>query len=110
MSLPRTVFTRWPARAAIAVVATAMFVVPAIATAAPAQTQATPASASSAAFTNQIRQEVRGGTLLHTHGLHRACNACDAEIVTTTKGSAKPLSTAQPAGYGPSDLDRKSVV
>ena len=104
MSLPRTVLTRWPARAAIAVIAAATFVVPAIATAAPAHTAA-PAQPSSAAFANQIRQEVRSGTLLHTHGLHRACAACDAEVVTTAKGSAKPLSTAQPAGYGPSDLD-----
>ncbi|HEY4452815.1 MAG TPA: hypothetical protein VGN81_00770 [Pseudonocardiaceae bacterium] len=98
MSLPRTVFSRWPARAAIAVVAAATFVVPAIATAAPS----TSASANSV---NQIRQEVHTGTLLQTHGLHRACNACDAEVVTTAKGSAKPLSTAAPAGYGPSDLD-----
>jgi subtilase family serine protease len=87
------------------VVAAATFVVPVIATAAPAQTQAGSASTSAASFASQIRQEVRGGTLLHTHGLHRACNACDAEVVTTAKGSAKPLSTAAPAGYGPSDLD-----
>ncbi|HEY4023447.1 MAG TPA: hypothetical protein VGM75_32515 [Pseudonocardiaceae bacterium] len=105
MSLPRTVLNRWPARAVIAVVAAATFVVPAIATAAPAQTQATPASASAASFANQIRQQVRSGTLLKTHGVHRACSACDAEVVTTAKGSAKPLSTAAPAGYGPSDLD-----
>ena len=104
MSLPRTVITRWPARAAIAVIAAATFVVPAIATASPAST-ATTASPGAASFTNQIRQEVRGGTLLHTHGVHRACAACDAEVVTTAKGSTKPLSTAQPAGYGPSDLD-----
>jgi subtilase family serine protease len=87
------------------VVAAATFVVPVIATAAPAPTSATPASPSAAAFANQIRQEVRSGTLLNTHGVHRACNACDAEVVTTAKGSAKPLSTAAPAGYGPSDLD-----
>jgi subtilase family serine protease len=94
------VLSRWPARAAIAVVAAATFVVPAIATAAPTQH-----ASSSSAATNQVRQEVRSGTLLQTHGLHRACNACDAEVVTTAKGSAKPLSTAAPAGYGPSDLD-----
>jgi subtilase family serine protease len=92
------VLSRWPARAAIAVVAAATFVVPAIATAAPSSS----ASANSVA---QISQEVHSGTLLQTHGLHRACKACDAEVVTTAKGSAKPLSTAAPAGYGPSDLD-----
>jgi subtilase family serine protease len=86
---------RWPARAAIAVVAAATFVVPAIASAAP----------SSSASASQISQEVRSGTLLQTHGLHKACKACDAEIVTTAKGSDKPLSTSAPAGYGPSDLD-----
>ncbi len=104
MSLPRTALSRWPARAAIAVVAAATFVIPAIATASPAQNTTT-ASASAAALTSQIRQQVHTGTLLRTHGLHRACAACDAEVVTTAKGSAKPLSTAAPAGYGPSDLD-----
>ena len=98
MSLPRTVpsvMSRWSARAAVAVVAAATFVVPAIATAAPSA----PASAS------QISQEVHSGTLLQTHGLHRACKACDAEVVTAAKGSDKPLSTSAPGGYGPSDLD-----
>jgi subtilase family serine protease len=104
VSLPRTVLSRWPARAAIAVVAAATFVIPAIATASPAH-HASTASASAAALTSQIRQQVHTGTLLRTHGLHRACAACDAEVVTTAKGSAKPLSTAAPAGYGPSDLD-----
>jgi subtilase family serine protease len=104
VSLPRTALSRWPARAAIAVVAAAAFVIPAIATASPAQNTTT-ASASAAALTSQIRQQVHTGTLLRTHGLHRACAACDAEVVTTAKGSAKPLSTAAPAGYGPSDLD-----
>ena len=103
MSLPRTVLSRWPARAAIAVVAAATFVIPAIATASPAHTST--AASSAAALTSQIRQQVHTGTLLKTHGLHRACKACDAEVVTTAKGSAKPLSTAAPAGYGPSDLN-----
>jgi subtilase family serine protease len=80
-------------------------VLPAIAVAQP-QVASTPATstASATALAAQVRQEVRSGTLLHNHGVHRACATCQAEVVTTAPGSTTPLSTALPAGYGPSDL------
>ncbi|HEX3792523.1 MAG TPA: peptidase S8 [Pseudonocardiaceae bacterium] len=65
----------------------------------------TPSAANSAAaLTAQVRQEVRGGTLLRDHGVHPVCPQCQAQVVTTAVGSATPLSTAAPSGYGPSDL------
>ena len=99
MSLPRKVTASWSLRVAVVAVAASTCILPAIATA-----SATPSQAS-VAFAKQIRAEVRSGTLLRTHGVHKACNACDAEVVTTAKGSAKPLSTVLASGYGPSDLD-----
>lgn len=52
----------------------------------------------------QLYQDVRSGTLLHTHGVHAVCKYCDAEVVTVKAGSAKPLTSTVPAGYGPADL------
>jgi subtilase family serine protease len=54
--------------------------------------------------TAQVQQEVRSGTLLQTHGLHQVCGQCEAQIVTTAKGSTTPLVTAAPAGNGPAQL------
>ncbi len=100
----RATATRWSARLAITVVAAATCVLPSV-TAASATPGAEAATASATAQANQIRQEVRSGTLLRTHGVHKVCAACDAEVVTTAKGSTRPLSTAQASGYGPGDLD-----
>ena len=52
----------------------------------------------------QLRQEVADGTLLSTHGVHKVCGQCDAEVVTTSKTSSTPLSSTLPAGYGPAAL------
>ena len=82
--------------------ASAAFVLPTVAT---AQTS-TPDSTASAALAQaaQLHQEVTNGTLLNDHGTRPVCEHCDAVVVTQSKGSNKPLSTAAPSGYGPSDL------
>ncbi|HEX3783173.1 MAG TPA: hypothetical protein VHX38_26195 [Pseudonocardiaceae bacterium] len=88
----------------MAFVAAAAFVLPTIGAAQAAPSSAHLAPNTAAAQTAQLRQEVRTGTLLRDHGVHRACAQCDAYVVTTAKGSSRPLAAAQPAGYGPSDL------
>ncbi|HET9170984.1 MAG TPA: S8 family serine peptidase [Actinospica sp.] len=73
--------------------------VPAGATAsAAASAQAGPESPAS------IAREVQDGTLLRTHGVRRVCGPCDAEVVTAAEGGGTPISSAVPAGYGPSGL------
>jgi hypothetical protein len=57
----------------------------------------------------QLAAQLRAGTLLATHGTRPLCTGalrCDARVVTATRGSARPLSTGTPAGYGPADLAR----
>jgi subtilase family serine protease len=78
-------------------------VLPAVAV---AQPQAAPASPSAAATAQaaQVRQEVRGGTLLRDHGVRQTCATCLSQVVTTAPGSTTPLTTAAPAGNGPSQL------
>jgi hypothetical protein len=96
---------RLVARAAVAVVAAGALVLPVVASAQTQAAAATPtASPSATALAAQVRQEVRSGTLLHSHGVHQVCAACQAEVVTTGIGSDQPLSTSLPAGYGPKDL------
>jgi hypothetical protein len=92
------------ARVAVAVVAAGALVLPAVASAQPQVASTPSASPSATALAAQINQEVRSGTLLHDHGVHQACAQCQAEVVTTAPGSAKPLSTSLPSGYGPSTL------
>ncbi|HEY4021747.1 MAG TPA: hypothetical protein VGM75_23885 [Pseudonocardiaceae bacterium] len=77
----------------------AAFVVPTVAT---AQTSAPDSAALAQAA--QLHQEVTNGTLLSDHGTRRTCPQCESVLVTEAKGSSKPLSTALPSGYGPSDL------
>jgi subtilase family serine protease len=62
------------------------------------------ATANSGEAVAAVAQQVHDGTLLRTHGTRRVCAHCDAEVVTTAKGSRTPLSSAQPAGYGPASL------
>ncbi|HEX3784608.1 MAG TPA: peptidase S8 [Pseudonocardiaceae bacterium] len=69
-----------------------------------ASTSGTAATAGAAAQASQLHQEVTSGTLLQTHGVRPVCAQCESEVVTATKGSNKPMSTALPSGYGPSDL------
>ncbi|WP_377273692.1 peptidase S8 [Peterkaempfera sp. SMS 1(5)a] len=52
----------------------------------------------------RLRQEVRSGSLLAGHGVRAVCPQCAAQIVTAKNGSATPLRTSAPAGYGPQDL------
>lgn len=47
---------------------------------------------------------VRAGTMLVGHGVAPTCPFCQSEVVTTAPGSASPLRTEAPAGYGPADL------
>ncbi|HTI21634.1 MAG TPA: peptidase S8 [Kutzneria sp.] len=51
-----------------------------------------------------LRAQVHAGTLMKSHGLKKACDACQAQIVTTGSGSKTPLSTQAPAGYGADEL------
>ena len=95
---------RWSVRAALVALAAGTLVLPAVAVAQPQPTAPTPGVSAAQAQANQLRQEVRSGTLLRTHGTVRACNQCDAQVVTTAPGSRKPLATAVPAGNGPADL------
>ena len=83
--------------------ASAAFVLPTVATAQSAQT-ATPAAPSAAAQAAQLHQEVMAGTLLSDHGTRPVCAHCNSVVITQSKNSSKPLSTALPSGYGPSDL------
>ncbi|HTJ71433.1 MAG TPA: peptidase S8 [Actinospica sp.] len=62
------------------------------------------ATANSGETVAAVAQQVQNGTLLRTHGTHRVCAHCDAEVVTTAKNSDRPLSSSQPAGYGPAGL------
>jgi subtilase family serine protease len=91
---------RWSARALLTALAAGALVLPTVTS---AQAQSTPTNAA-AAQTAQISQEVRTGTLLHSHGVRAVCKQCQAEVVTSAIGSNTPLSTAAPAGYGPADL------
>jgi subtilase family serine protease len=86
-------------RGAVAVLAAGALALPAAAVAQPQP--AVPTAAQTAAL---LHQEVRDATLLRDHGIRKVCSECQAEIVTTAIGSTKPLSTALPAGDGPSDL------
>ena len=65
---------------------------------------ATRLTANSGETVTALHTEVARGTLLQAHGTRKACPLCDALIVTTTRTSATPLSSAAPAGYGPADL------
>ncbi|HZE65838.1 MAG TPA: S8 family serine peptidase [Sporichthyaceae bacterium] len=51
-----------------------------------------------------LREQVRNGTLSHTHGLTATCDLCLAQEVTTASGSAQVLSTDSPTGWGADDL------
>ena len=51
-----------------------------------------------------LRTQVHAGTLLQSHGVVKACDACQAEVVTAGSGSKKPLSTTAPIGYGADEL------
>jgi subtilase family serine protease len=62
------------------------------------------ATESSASSALALRAQVRSGTLLAGHGVARTCDFCQSEVVTTAPGSASPLGTDAPAGYGPADL------
>jgi subtilase family serine protease len=95
----RLAAARWSVRAAVAVLAVGALALPAVAVAQPQ-----PAVPSAAQTATLLHQEVRDGTLLRDHGIRRVCSACQAEVVTTAVGSSTPLSTALPAGIGPSDL------
>jgi hypothetical protein len=89
----------------VALIAVAAFVLPAVGSAQAAPSTTTSATAHAvAAQVAQLRQEVRSGTLLRTHGTRLACPFCDAKVVTATRGSDRPLSAAAPSGYGPSEL------
>ncbi|GHJ41936.1 S8 family serine peptidase [Streptomyces sp. TS71-3] len=62
------------------------------------------ATANTGETTTRLHEEVRTGSLLSRHGVHRVCPRCQAEIVTTKAGGDTPLRAAAPAGYGPSEL------
>jgi subtilase family serine protease len=83
--------------------ASAAFVLPTVATAQTSTPDST-AAAGAIAQANALHQEVTSGTLLNDHGTRPVCAHCDSVLVTQSKGSNKPLSTALPSGYGPSDL------
>jgi subtilase family serine protease len=76
----------------------------AAATTTAAATATSPARANSGEAVSSITQQVDSGTLLRTHGVRSVCAHCDAEVVTTNTHSTTPLSSAQPAGYGPASL------
>ena len=76
----------------------------AAATTTAAATATSPARANSGEALSSITQQVDSGTLLRTHGVRSVCAHCDAEVVTTNTHSTTPLSSAQPAGYGPASL------
>jgi hypothetical protein len=80
--------------------ASAAFVLPTVATA----QSATPAAPSAAAQAAQLHQQVMDGTLLSDHGTRPVCAHCQSVVITQSKDSSKPLSTALPSGYGPADL------
>ena len=94
---------RWTVTTAMAVLAAGALVMPAAAAAQPQATVGT-ASPSATALAAQLHQEVNSGTLLRDHGVKRIGGLSQGLIVTTAKGSDKPLSTALPAGKGPADL------
>ena len=60
-----------------------------------------PAAAAQAA---QLHQQVTNGTLLSDHGTRPVCAHCKRWSSPSPRDSNKPLSTAAPSGYGPSDL------
>lgn len=65
------------------------------------------APATAAPTAGQLNAQLRAGTLLTDHGTRPVCTGalrCDAQVVTDARGSARPLSTGTPAGYGPADL------
>jgi subtilase family serine protease len=53
-----------------------------------------------------LRAEVRAGTLLATHGVADVCAGahCTATTATVATGSATPLTSTTPLGYGADDL------
>lgn len=55
-----------------------------------------------------LQAEVANGTLASTHGATSTCAAfgCRSMVVTTRPGSATPLTTTQPVGWGARDLER----
>jgi subtilase family serine protease len=92
-----------PTRRTLATGILALGVLAASASAASAQNPAT-VKANTGEAVSQLSQEVANGTLLSTHGVHKVCGQCDAEVVTTSKTSSTPLSSTLPAGYGPATL------
>jgi hypothetical protein len=79
------------------------------AAAAPAKHPNTPNAAA-------VAQAVRAGNLSATHGVKKNCQGvvrgqlinlgCNLLMVTTSKGSTTPMTTATPSGYGAADLAR----
>jgi hypothetical protein len=65
---------------------------------------------SSSAAIAALRAEVRGGTLAATHGSIDPCRTrnlgCRYTLVTTGPRSSTPLTTAKPAGWGATQLER----
>jgi hypothetical protein len=57
-----------------------------------------------------LRAEVRNGTLGRSHGSVNGCRArhlgCRASVVTTSRTSATPLTTATPVGWGATELQK----
>ncbi|WP_344314406.1 hypothetical protein [Fodinicola feengrottensis] len=90
-----------------AAAASALVVAAAPASAAPTKQPNTPNAAA-------VAKAVRAGNLAATHGVRHNCQTqlrgrlvnlgCDLLTVTTSKGSATPMTTATPTGYGPGDL------
>jgi subtilase family serine protease len=54
--------------------------------------------------TAALHHLVQSGTLLLSHGVVATCDVCDSEIVTIAQGSATPLATPVPIGYGAAEL------
>ncbi len=98
--------TRFSALAtAAAVVAVAVVATSATATGAPPQ----PAQPSAAQVAS-LRAQLRDNALDTSHGMAEICAAhqlrCLAEVVTTSKSSARPLATKPPVGYGATELEK----
>lgn len=57
-----------------------------------------------------LAQQLRQGTLTSSHGVRQLCAdqklACLAQVITTATGSAQPLSTGEPVGYGATELEQ----
>lgn len=79
---------------------------PATASAAPARS----GKVSSPAAIAALRAEVRNGSLDRTHGQVSPCRTrnlkCRYSLVTTSRSSSTPLTTAAPAGWGATELEK----